>query len=157
MGPVDHVGLHLDVCPECAGIWFDRGELVELERSAPEEMDRLDAQFLPELEIVAPAPRRRLCPVCQTALETHRYAYDSPVMIDACPKCGGVFVEDRELQAMHEAVSDELRGRATGAMEARARLTGRPAPAGSARDRETDVAALIHALADWRNRPSEVS
>lgn len=149
--PVDYAGLHLDVCPECAGIWFDSGELLALARSSSGTMEALESKYQPNIEVLSPEPKLKKCPRDSTALERHRYDYDSPVKIDSCPKCHGVFVEDQELTGIRSAILDEDRAHLTAAMESRARLAGKSVPSPEGRDREADVSALIQALAHWRD------
>jgi Zn-finger nucleic acid-binding protein len=150
MEPVDYAGLRLDVCPECAGIWFDSGELLALSRSAPGAMEKLEAKYQPNIEVLSPEPVLKKCPRDGTALDRHRYDYDSPVKIDSCPRCHGVFVEDQELTGIQSAILDEDRIHLTAAMKARARLAGKALPDPEGRDPEADVSALIQALAHWR-------
>ena len=48
----DRQGVEIDYCPQCRGVWLDRGELDRLiERSAAHEMQRAPAT-------AAPPPRR---------------------------------------------------------------------------------------------------
>ncbi len=156
LNPIDFMGVKLDVCTQCAGIWFDEGELRLLSRESPDSMRKLEAMYVPELEIVNAPTGLKKCPRCQVALDTYRYLYDSPVKIDSCPKCNGVFVEDEELPGIADAIKYEDRVHLTGTMEARARLSGRPVPVIGDRDKDADVSALIHALAHWRDRaPAE--
>ena len=152
MEPLDYLGLKLDVCPESAGIWFDSGELFTLAKANPEAMKELDDRFVPQMEVVAPEPQHKKCPRCHTVLERTRYRYDSPVSIDSCANCHGVFVEEQELAAIQKSLSGEKRARMTAVMQSRARLSGRPEPTPEGRNRDADVAALIHALAHWRER-----
>jgi Zn-finger nucleic acid-binding protein len=142
-------GVELDVCLNCGGIWFDEGELVRIQRESPEAMKALDDRYAPEFEVVEAPQGTKRCPRCGLTRETYRYAYDTPVRLDSCQGGHGVFVEDQELAAIQEAVSDEDRSRVTGALEGRARLSGRPVPG---RDEAADVSALVQALAHWRDR-----
>lgn len=151
MEPVDYSGLHLDVCPECAGIWFDSGELLALSRASDGAMESLEAKYQPNIEVLSPEPVLKKCPRDGWALDRHRYDYDSPVKIDSCPKCHGVFVEDQELSGIRRAIKDEDRAQLTATMESRARLAGMAVPTPEGRDPEADVSALIQALAHWRD------
>ena len=74
-------------------------------------------------------------------------AYDTPIKIDSCPTCHGVFVEDQELAAIHAAVDSAGRARVTAALRARGVLAGRPP---SAEKPEETVSGLIQALHHWR-------
>ncbi len=146
------MGLNLDVCPQCAGIWFDDGELATLIDTAPDALDTLEEMHLPELEIVTGTGNFRHCPRCNAALETHKYAYDQPAKVDSCPSCHGVFVEDRELGAIHDAVSEKYRSTFTGAMKARQELTGESVTRIGKSAEDVSVSALITALSHWRDK-----
>jgi len=85
----------IDMCPKCKGIWYDRGEVgfqQELERD------------IPELETVEKTkrPTGNDCPRCAdgTKLEEMRYAVESDLMIDRCPKCEGIFLDKGELSKL---------------------------------------------------------
>lgn len=41
----DRQGVTVDVCPECRGVWLDRGELEKLLAKAQRELDRERAQY----------------------------------------------------------------------------------------------------------------
>jgi len=95
-------GIQLDVCPQCAGIWFDAEELRNL-------MDR-DPLALLELEDLTPmkitqesaGPSIRHCPADSFPLQNYHYLYDSPVVLEVCTDCGGCFIEEKELSKMQE-------------------------------------------------------
>jgi Zn-finger nucleic acid-binding protein len=56
-------GIELDVCPDCGGVWLDRGELEDLARDSGEDSQATDA-LRAEL-MAAPVTRhekKRLCP-----------------------------------------------------------------------------------------------
>jgi ribosomal protein S27AE len=44
----------------------------------------------------------RLCPSCKGPLDAYQYQYSSPVTIEGCPDCGGVFLEDGELASIQD-------------------------------------------------------
>lgn len=152
MTPTPYMGIALDVCPQCAGIWFDDGELSALVKSSPDTMETLEDRYVPELEIISNSGNFKHCPRCDAKLETHRYAYDQPAKVDSCPSCHGVFVEDTELAAIHRAVSDKYRYNLTGVMKARRDLTGEMVSTIGEKDGETSVSALVQALSHWRDR-----
>jgi Zn-finger nucleic acid-binding protein len=144
------MGLNLDACPECAGIWFDDGELRQLVDQAPEALEALDARLVPELEVLTPTGSHRHCPRDNDVLATFKYAYDTPIKIDSCPTCSGVFVEDQELGAIHAALKDQDKSRVVAALAGRARFTGRTASSPEAG--EKTVSGLIQALHHWRDQ-----
>jgi len=147
MVPVSTLGVALDRCPSCAGIWFDDGELATLAAAAPDALELLDSEHAPAIEQLNVAGNLKRCPNCSTQLESYRYAYDSPAVLDSCPKCHGIFVEDQELVAITRLMKDQPKSRKSALMAARTRLTG--GAAGGGGDSERDIAALVHALGHW--------
>jgi protein involved in temperature-dependent protein secretion len=63
-----------------------------------------------------------------------------------------VFVEETELAGIANAIEHKYRSHMTAELEARARLSGHPVPVIGDRNKDSDVAALIQALAHWRDR-----
>ncbi len=92
--------MSLDVCGRCAGIWFDESELGRLIRASALNLETLDRKFEPTGEVEKVPEADRECPKCGGGLETYKYLYDSPVILDSCHNCGGIFVEDGELSAI---------------------------------------------------------
>lgn len=51
--------IEIDYCPQCRGVWLDRGELDKLiERNAPDRGDDREWQSSPERERTRPGKRR---------------------------------------------------------------------------------------------------
>jgi len=99
---VEILGLELDKCHECDGIWFDRGEL---ERVRDAKIDGIEEVIEkkygnPKVEEDAVQEHMR-CPCCGDArLMRSTYTYLNPVSIDRCERCMGVWVDDGELDAI---------------------------------------------------------
>ncbi|HEX20612.1 MAG TPA: hypothetical protein ENG78_07330 [Acidiferrobacteraceae bacterium] len=97
--------IEIDVCPRCAGVWLDKGELEAIEET-------IENDYIEELEkfpdYVGSAYTMALqkkaaeitCPDCNTTMERKEYAYTSQIMIDKCPKCHGIWLDKGELQAL---------------------------------------------------------
>jgi len=91
--------IEVDQCSTCHGIWFDKGELVELEkvvepvfmefRKIPKEYDQLTGLW---------------CPHCspQQMMNKERHDRDKQVIIDKCPRCEGVWLDGGELEAIQK-------------------------------------------------------
>jgi Zn-finger nucleic acid-binding protein len=92
--------VQLDVCPACAGTWFDPAELRVLLTRDPLAMSVVEDKAAPAVEQKNTGPSLRRCPACKMPLEQYHYLYHSPVVLDACPDCGGFWVEDGELSRM---------------------------------------------------------
>ncbi len=101
----DVLEFQVDVCARCAGVWFDDGELTKLSKSGWADMDSTEDRFVPSIE-PSMADRMRPCPVCRTGMDAFRYLYSSPVILDSCPECLGIWVEDGELRQMILALGD---------------------------------------------------
>lgn len=100
---IESVGdIKLDVCSLCAGTWFDPEELRILLARDPLALDMLEDKAVPSVEQKPAGPSWRRCPDCQLPLEEYHYLYTSPVVLNTCRDCGGVWVEDGELDRMHE-------------------------------------------------------
>ena len=101
----------VDVCPRCAGIFFDEGEVNKLRIDGNdamgelEEMVRPSEDFIVDFRTMTEVSRR--CPGCKTSMDKMRYLYSSPIMLDSCPNCCGVWVEDGELRRMQDVLTAE--------------------------------------------------
>ena len=95
---VEHERIELDYCTECAGIWFDHGELDLL-------LDRLEldgSSFgmdtileLPDRQVdEAPRP----CPICRKKMRKVIIGSDPEVLIDVCPRGEGIWFDGGEVQ-----------------------------------------------------------
>lgn len=95
LGPV-----HAHQCPTCAGCFFERGALSELLRSHHLEylrvqIEALDSQ-MPQVD------RHPSCPVCfgGVPLKRHRPEKLGGAAIDACPRCGGTWLDGFEFKRL---------------------------------------------------------
>lgn len=92
-------GVQIDVCPRCAGVWFDDGELSHFQQKGV--MSEVEDMFVPSVERARPGSTPTNCPVCtDTVMDEYAYMYSTPVRIDGCPICHGIWVHDGELRAM---------------------------------------------------------
>ncbi len=96
----------LDTCAHCAGIFFDEGEICRIkEKGGVRAFDELDTMVQPEAGYVPPTEHPiRQCPACKVTMRRFRYMYTSPVFLDCCDGCGGVWVENGELLQMRECL-----------------------------------------------------
>jgi Zn-finger nucleic acid-binding protein len=94
---VEHYSLtQVEECPQCAGVWLDAGELGKLIKD-PAALESMESENIPALELEEPATADRRCPKCDAGLESYRYAYSSPIVLDSCVNCYGIWVQDGEL------------------------------------------------------------
>jgi Zn-finger nucleic acid-binding protein len=94
--------LVIDTCPECGGIWFDRGLLERLE-----QLEHIvEPTFVEVREIPSPDAQMEIlqCPSCkkEQIMRKEVHFRDSRVITDHCPGCGGVWLDGGELKAIQE-------------------------------------------------------
>jgi hypothetical protein len=94
---VEHRRIELDYCPNCAGVWFDAGELELLiavfqrEGVAPAS----GSVLTPQPAKVSEALRK--CPVCKRNMNKVWLGKDPQVLIDQCPAGDGLWFDGGEL------------------------------------------------------------
>jgi len=84
-------GVLVDHCPQCQGVWCDRGEL---ERMLEVVAERLDVPRHAKLS-------SRKCPRCSVRLRAISYR-GTFVAVDACPQCAGIWLDRGELQRIRD-------------------------------------------------------
>jgi Zn-finger nucleic acid-binding protein len=97
--------IDVDKCLECGGMWLDHQELERIQDTC--ERDYTDEiKQLPDLvgRAYAMALARSKppvqCPRCDQAMERREHGSCSQVMIDVCPHCGGIWLDDGEIRAL---------------------------------------------------------
>lgn len=96
--------LEVEACENCHGVWFDAGELGRFLRHHPVTLNAFNEKHSAPPENVTGTIRR--CPRCDRGLESYRYQYSSPITIDSCPGCMGIFVGPGEVRQIQEFVSE---------------------------------------------------
>ena len=108
------VGVTLDVCPRCGGIWFERGEARQLAHHAPDALwkevpQRNDPVRPPCHGCGAPIDRdvtqcpscghrnQLRCPTCDLEMERRTHG---GLVLDLCRRCEGVWFDHAELTAI---------------------------------------------------------
>lgn len=131
LAKVTMLGVELDKCHKCDGIWFDRGELETFRDAGVPDVEEAIEEKYGDPEFVEGATEGHMrCPKCADArLLRQSYTYLNPVAIDRCTSCLGLWLDDGELNAIIgekqdlEQMSDP--GRLTRFLGAMARLVGR--------------------------------
>jgi len=80
----------------CGGIWFDNFELDKVDQAHQSLGAALIAlEFDPKVKV---EDARRNCPKCiDVVLMKHKFSPEKTVLVDECPKCGGVWLDGGEL------------------------------------------------------------
>jgi len=94
------LGVEVDKCPECKGIWFDNNELDKLSGGRALEGAIFTARVL---------GKELKCPACGD-IDMH-YMTVEGVTIDHCPTCDGVWLDDGELKKLRLAAPERQYGK----------------------------------------------
>lgn len=102
LAQVKVLGLELDKCHHCDGIWLDRGELERLRDAKISGVEEaLERKYGNPQAQPGTVDAHMRCPRCQDArLLRYTYTYLNPVSIDRCERCHGIWVDDEELEAI---------------------------------------------------------
>ncbi len=98
-----HMGIEVDHCPECKGLWLDFHEMDQLEDHAMDDDERKGMmEYSRRASDIA-------CPKCHEVMETFNYrAYNLP--IDHCKNQHGYWLDEGEekkvLELMEQRVQD---------------------------------------------------
>ena len=95
-------GVHIDVCPNCAGIWLSPEELHALVTCDPQVIVDIEHTLHVEIGQKHAGGSHLLCPVDQVLMDQYHYLYNSPILIHTCGKCGGLFINAEELPLMRQ-------------------------------------------------------
>lgn len=103
----DFGGILIDVCKNgCKGIWFDWGELKDL--------DENHEGVCTALEEALKSPRKNdadrdplKCPKCGMKMREHKYRNTKEVNVDECYACGGFFLDSGELKQIRDNYMSE--------------------------------------------------
>ncbi len=96
------LGLELDKCHTCDGLWCDRGEMERLRDAKLAEVEEaIERKYGNPKPLPGKVSGHMRCPRCGDArLLSHRYTYVSPVTIDRCERCLGIWLDKGELTAI---------------------------------------------------------
>ena len=94
---IDFVYEKVDVCDGCGGIYFDAGEMRDLNQLVDDFFD----VKLSELEIAnVPDHERDFKPACPSCLAEMKPHQIGQVWVDQCPKCEGLWLDQSEVSAL---------------------------------------------------------
>jgi Zn-finger nucleic acid-binding protein len=87
--------VEVDYCPDCHGLWLDRGEIRQLALKNEEALSDL-RHLVQEGASDQPAPStvQQPCPACDSKLA---FALVGQIVLEHCTICGGIFLDHGEL------------------------------------------------------------
>ena len=83
--------VQVDVCPDCHGLWLDRGKIYDFS-AQPDALEKQLDQGLRNRQ-----PTAHACPRCDTPLERGLLP-DRDAAVEQCPGCGGLWFAAGELE-----------------------------------------------------------
>lgn len=92
-------GVQVDECLKCHGLFFDQGELEQARDNADEDLRWLDFVLFSTKGLEKLQQDILDCPNCSSPMESLQYK-GSSVIINKCPKCKGVFLDNGEFEKM---------------------------------------------------------
>ncbi len=95
--------IEIDACGQCGGVWLDKGELEQIQRTVERDHGSLlDRPHDPTGGLPSsPVPRPRIsCPKCAAEMDARPYGMGSMVVIDVCPDGCGIWLDQGELEAL---------------------------------------------------------
>ena len=101
LATVQVLGLELDKCHKCDGIWFDRGELERARDAGVEQLEEvIEKKYGDPAYDEGAAEGYMVCPRCGGRLRRQAYTYVNPVRVASCQGCHGMWLDDGELNAI---------------------------------------------------------
>jgi len=82
----------IDICPNCHGIWLDKGELQKILK------DRKLADYLTK-HIGTKSRSPMVCPRCGNTMDIEKV---EDIEVDVCLSCGGVWLDEGELKDLKQ-------------------------------------------------------
>jgi uncharacterized protein len=90
--------IEIDHCLQCAGVWFDSGELELLVSSLQAGGAEISGDKLITPDEAKTKETERKCPVCGRKMEKVWLGSTTKVLIDRCPRGDGLWFDGGELQ-----------------------------------------------------------
>jgi len=96
----DYASVVIDLCPECEGVWLDKGELDQRDESLWTDAEDLDH------EIITGDRKVANCPKCSATLLSVTPNEVPGLVIDRCPECWGFWLDPGELESIQALAGD---------------------------------------------------
>ena len=94
MDEVTILGVAIDQCRSCSGVWLDSGELKQITKGRPENVH--------DFVLLEAKKTAFLCPKCRVELEEGQHEKKTDLTLDRCPSREGLFADRGEFQTLLE-------------------------------------------------------
>lgn len=103
----EYKGLHLDLCPKCDTLWFDKDELRKAKDAKDEFIRWIDPDIWKEQHRFGLSRARKLCP--RDEIPLYEIEYDNTdIVVDVCTRCGGVLLDKGEFDKIVEHLQKQV-------------------------------------------------
>lgn len=99
--------VQIDECPQCRGIWFDKGELAETKDEVDPDLRFLDFEIWTRKDVFDIDTGRIDCPRCQRVSMQAVNFQEPDIDITFCPACEGVWLDAGDFEKIHQALREE--------------------------------------------------
>ncbi len=107
LSPQQQGDITLESCERCHGQWMEPDDLKAIiEATVILETGPAVRTGIDLTDVVEDAP----CPRCGVAMRPFNYAGDSGVVLDKCPNCGGLWLDDGDLERVLTVVAASEKG-----------------------------------------------
>ena len=106
---MDYEGIRIDSCGDCGGTWLDAGELKHVVRAREVRFDPDERRAIASAAKItgikmSEVDRAYTCPKCKEQTSAIHYGGDSGIIIDRCPACRGIWLDQGELEKIQQIV-----------------------------------------------------
>ncbi len=112
---VEHEQIELDNCTDCAGVWFDAGELELLLETMQVEEHTLSLDSILTSPEAQSSEKKRKCPICGKKMKKATVGHKPEVLIDVCPRGDGLWFDKGEvgqlITQLPDTSSEDSQGR----------------------------------------------
>lgn len=101
---IPSAGVNVDICVDgCGGIYFDRKEIQHFQKGNDNSYNEIKKELSGKIFTHVNQNETRVCPVCAAKMVKTKIQ-GLNVEIDTCYSCGGIFLDNGELELIRESM-----------------------------------------------------
>jgi Zn-finger nucleic acid-binding protein len=106
---ITYEGIEIETCPSCRGEWLGPDELGKITRLRGQRFSEDERRAIAESTTytgvrLEEVDRDLTCPACGGKTDSLNYGGGSGIILDKCTACGGIWLEDKELEKVQMLV-----------------------------------------------------
>ncbi len=99
--------LEVEKCPECQGLWFEKGELHQAEEAEGVDEHWMTFDLWSDQDAFKAERSSRKCPVCSQNMATIVYG-STEVKVDCCVEKHGLWLDHGEFESIIDSLQSEI-------------------------------------------------